>query len=178
MSARRLIAMSLSAGLILVALTAEAKPSSTTTASASWSRSLPGYSEEGSVFITEGPSGSWTLYVDITRTRSCAGGVPGQTAEVWHGSTSLATLAVPHNLATAYGDGTVPTGYSLTSSCLGELPVTGPVGTVIIDGVANSRTVRERTIDGIRILRRTADFVVTYGDTALFADGWVEKQIG
>lgn len=172
------MALVVTAGLLFAGTAAQAKPATTTTVAVDLSVTAPGLVQTGAVEVVEGADGTTTLIIDVTRTRDCAGGVPGTTVERWQGTTTVASLTVPNNLSSASAVGTLTAGYVWSSTCEGPAYLEGPVGDVIVEGLATDRTVRDRTSAGTRILTRSADFTVTFGTGAATSTGIIERLIG
>ena len=180
MFGRKFVAAATSVMLLLIATAAQAAPPSTATLIAGWSVGGPGalIVETGQVTITEAVTGEVTLSFDIIRTVACLA-VPGaSTTERWQATNAPATLSVKNNLSSATLVANVVGGLSVTSNCPGVDAVTGNVGPVSIDAVASTRTLRERTTDGVRILSRTVQLALNVGSLSIEGTGEIEKRIG
>lgn len=166
--------------LILTATAVQAAPSVTTSLTASLSSGSPGdlVVESGEITVTQAPDGTVTMSFDIIRTILCLSLSGASTIERYQAINVPATLSVKNNLASATAAANVVGGYSVTSTCPSMVPVTGDVGPVVINAVATDRTVRERTIDRVRVLTRSFDAAVTFGSWTFGVAGEIEKRIG
>jgi hypothetical protein len=180
MFGRKLLASATAVVLVLTATAVQAAPPATTNLTASWSSGAPGdmIVDVGQITVTEAPNGTVTLSFDITHTVACLALPGASTTERWQATNVPAALSVKNNLSSATATANVVGGFSVTSTCPGVIDATGNVGAVAIDAVATNRTLRERTLDRVRILTRTVDAAVQVGSWSSMTTGELEKRIG
>jgi len=177
---RKMLATAMSVSILLTATAVQAAPPTTATLTAEWTSGAPGgpVFEERSITVTETPDGVVSLSFDITRTLECLGTEGASTTERWQATAVPASLSVKNNLSAASAAATVTGGFSVTGNCPGVNAVSGDVGLVTIETVATSRTMRERTADGVRILTRSVDVAFNAGSFRVQGPGELEKRIG
>ena len=180
MFGRKLLASSALVMLLLTATAVQAAPQVTTTFIARWSSGSPGdmIVEVGQIAVTEAANGAVTLAFDFTRTIACPALPGASTIERWQATDAPATMSVKNNLSSATVTANIVGGASVTSTCPGVDNTTGDVGAVTIEAVATTRTLRERTIDRVRILTRTVEAAVSLGSWSFVTTGEIEKRIG
>ena len=176
---RKLLAAAMSVAILLMSTAAQAAPTTSTSLTTGWTSGASGdmVVEVGSVTVTQTPDGDVTLSFVINRTIVCPDVPTALTTERWE-ATAPASLSIKNNLSSASAAATVTGGYSVTSNCPDVIEVSGDVGLITIETVANARTVRERTADGVRILTRSVDFAIVAGSLERQAPGEIQKVIG
>ncbi|MGH8928644.1 MAG: hypothetical protein ACRDWH_09860 [Acidimicrobiia bacterium] len=179
MLGRKLLALAMLVVLLLAATAVQAAPPQTEwSVVADLNRVFtPTAIRTGHVTFTQAADGTVSLSFDVTFTWECLDGAPS--VERWTGSaTSGVTLTVAKNLSSAAAaSGVFGGGYSRTSTCLGDVADVA-IGEVTFSPDAISKTERERTADGVRVLTRPASGFLMLGSIMETVSAEIVKEIG